>query len=170
MAFVLVTCLIFFMLLFILFLCIPLVNGYIYFITWHHRQSSRISRGFRGSTYCSVSNGWVARCVSTDSPLTPFSSVPTNSLFSPFPAFFLQYRRFLHFPAFLHAFSQFSRVSINLVFSKFSRVSTNSPSHRFPRLYMWCDYVNVMVWMWRCECDDVNVMTWMWSCDFECHR
>ena len=117
-------------------------------ITRHHRQSSRISRGFREAKYSSVSSGWVALRGSTNSP---FSLC--------YPAF-LQTRRFLHFPAFLQThrflnFQLFYKLAVFYIsprfyksllnspaflptcrFSPFFRVSTNSPSRPFPRFYM----------------------------------
>ena len=89
-------------------------------ITRHHRQSSLISGGFRGST-----NWLVALRVSTNSPFSPC-----------FPAF-LQTRRFLHFPAFLqtHRFLNFLRFYKLAVFYISPRFYILSPSHPFPRLY-----------------------------------
>ena len=81
-------------------------------IASHHRQSSRISRGFRVSTYCNVSSRWVAPRVAINSPFSPFSQRSYKLTVSPFHAFlqtrrflnshaFLPTCRFLHFPAFL---------------------------------------------------------------------
>ena len=91
-------------------------------IASHHRQSSRISRGFRVSTYCSVSSRWVAPRVAINSPFSPFSQRSYKLTVSPLHAV-LQTRCFLHFPRFykLAVFSILTRFYQLAVFSIFPR-------------------------------------------------